>query len=68
MKKKKGSAVSPEAKYAKLCPQCKLGREPVRREISPGVFMWLHDSVATCGAHAERENEKSQAAVAAQKS
>ena len=57
-----------ERLYAKLCAQCRAGREPVRRQISPGVFMWLHDSVAACGAHVEREKAKQEAAIAAQKS
>lgn len=53
--------------YAKLCAQCRMGREPVRREIAPGVHMWVHDSVTACGAHDEREKAKHEAVVAAQR-
>jgi hypothetical protein len=59
---------SRQARYAKLCSICASGRDPVRREVTPGVSMWLHDSIATCGAHKEREQDKDRDAIKTQKS
>ncbi len=53
--------------YRAECTACFAGREPVRREVYPGHWLWLHDSVATCAAHNLREQHRTDDAVAAQR-
>lgn len=56
-----------QALYRAACAACARGREPVRRKVYGETWMWLHDSVAACGANSLREQHRHDDAVAAQR-